>query len=440
MDAEIRDNMIIDKLNVMYHDDGATPEFMNYVNRLLVEKGSTGIKILRELNAVKDFELPDELLLKIYDLKSFDELVELVAKSNSIKVIYRFAYAHQDKNLGKLTDAICKSENLEYITLLASLGLKGIDIEKLTDVVIESGSLGWLLRLTDAKNVNIEKIIDAVCKSKSGYYIYHFAKDVKGANIKKLTDAICGTKSAEDIYNFAKDIKGADIEKLTDGICETGYPEYIYLFARDIKGSNIEKLTDALCNVQITFNCSAHNKAYYIYLFARDIKGVDTEKLQDAVCETGAAEYICAFAENIEGADINKLTDAILVTEDITYIQRFAQNVKGADLEKIARKICKTDYLGSICNFAMTTKGVSLDIVTDYLSKILIKAPKFIYVAADFWDYVKFLKVNDLGNFNKITDAILRSNHDEFIERLIKINKIAEREKAESLESLIDNI
>ena len=154
------------------------------------------------------------------------------------------------------------------------------------------------LKLVELGVIGKELGTEAVINSKLANFIYLFAKNIKGANIEKLEDGIIETQNIEWIYQFAKNIKGANIEKLEDKIIKTQNAVYIYYFAKNIKGANIEKLEDGIIKTQ---------NAEYICYFAEYVKGANIEKLEDGIIETQDAQYIYYFARNINGANKKRL-------------------------------------------------------------------------------------------------------------------------------------
>ncbi len=116
--------------------------------------------------------------------------------------------------------------------------------------------------------------------------IYNFAKYVKNANIEKLENAIIRTRNAKYISMFAVCIKGANIEKLENAVILTKDNVGIVWFATNVQGANVEKLE----NVVIKFL-----DAKCIYNFARDVKNADIAKLTIAILNTKNLEYINSF-------------------------------------------------------------------------------------------------------------------------------------------------
>ena len=118
-----------------------------------------------------------------------------------------------------------ENDNDRFMYLDCLLSNKWLDIKVLEDYYIENISRDSISFAEKYYNiVNIERIEDAIIKSKSSlvaYWICEFARKVKGANISKLEDTVIKSGDAYHIYEFARDIKGANITRLEDAIIKT---------------------------------------------------------------------------------------------------------------------------------------------------------------------------------------------------------------------------
>lgn len=182
----------------------------------------------------------------------------------------------------------------------------------------------------------LEKLQEAIVKTKNPKYIYTFAKAVKGANIEKLTDAIISTNSAEYIYRFALYVEGANIEKLQDAIIKSNIPQCTYQFAEQVKGADIERLSE--CDLL----------PEHIIKFVS--LGVPVEKMQQKLIGCRQFDIIVKFAR-LKGSNIKFLEDIIIKNKDPNGLLYFAA-VEGANIQRLEEEIIKSKNCDAIINFA----------------------------------------------------------------------------------------
>lgn len=174
-----------------------------------------------------------------------------------------------------------------------------------------------------AKEEDIFKLAETICKTGNIYYIYRFAADIKGAPIDILADAICESNSAnvaEFILAFTK-IENAPINKLADAICRTKNCRYIYNFAMEVKNAPIDKLANAICNL---------GDAHFIICFASEIENAPIDELAKAIIKTDSAAYIYSFIidiKNISKELYNDLIDALIRLNAEELIENILENV-----------------------------------------------------------------------------------------------------------------
>ena len=125
----------------------------------------------------------------------------------------------------------------DYKNIQNLINNRNLVYKDVINFVIESKNPQIIHRttVTIAKKEDIPRLTDAICETNNAEYIYSFAVNVKDAPIDKLAEAICKTNNAEYIYSFAINVNGAPIDKLAEAICETLNAKYIYYFAKYVK-------------------------------------------------------------------------------------------------------------------------------------------------------------------------------------------------------------
>lgn len=314
-------------------------------------------------------------LLALSDIKdiSIKQLEQLLCKTNEAEYIFYFARDVKGADISFLTKEICKTKNAEYIYKFATI-IKEANIFELETAIFQTENLQYIIlfiknvfqkssdKLEDAfillasKNpisaqyiyqyakeipeANIEKLEEAICKTKNAEYIYKFAFDIKLRNLSKLEEAICRTQNAKYIYEFANRIqsKYSDMSKLEDAICKTDDAEYIYKFAQYIVKANISKLEDAIVRI---------NNQEYVFRFIQ-IKGANIMRLQEEIIKGKNAIYIYHLALYFDNCSmdemfLSKLEDAIIQTKDYKVIMDFIKNIKNCCLSKFEKVIMESN-------------------------------------------------------------------------------------------------
>ena len=119
---------------------------------------------------------------------------------------------------------------------------------------MEDGFISRMIEFAnDVKGANIEKFEDAVINSRNLHNITKFA-GVKGANISKLQKGFEEALVNPDLsrpnmslktLEFAK-IPGVDIESLQEAVIKAKDSHTIFDFAREVEGANISRLHEAM--------------------------------------------------------------------------------------------------------------------------------------------------------------------------------------------------
>lgn len=217
-----------ERLDVLMLEEDDTKEIFEYAMR---RDGLSNVEEF-ERRLIKSEEFYDLIsFYEKYEGKFFEKVEENIPNYEDARLIYTFSLLEK-ANLTKLKEGILKTNDGHFVTqfFIEHQEKQGIisreDIEKAEEIVIEEST---------------KKVLWYTKNN-----ILRFAKEIKGANIEKLEDAIIKTRSADNILKFATDVDGANIEKLENAIIEIGDARYIFEFATEIKGANIEKLRKAV--------------------------------------------------------------------------------------------------------------------------------------------------------------------------------------------------
>jgi len=213
-----------------------------------------------------------------------------------------------------------RKDNCKIIKNLISIGILDYDYVLKSAIETKDAVIIYSITLNIAKEEDISKLANEICKTNNAEYIYNFAKKIKGAPIEILAEAICNTYNTKYIYYFAKYIIGAPIEILENAICNINDAKYIYYFALNVEGASILKLADAICKT---------NEASYIYYFARDVEAAPIDELINAIIKTNDAEHIYLFIlymQKINKKTDSKLFDALINLKAIHYLENFLKD------------------------------------------------------------------------------------------------------------------
>lgn len=233
------------------NDIDAIVRFANIVNGADISRLQEIVLKSKKMNAIADFA--DKV-----DGADIDKLQDFVIKNGNEYDIWLFATKNTIKNKSKLFDTIVNKKEIIYVYRFVrdcvsksgdniknsnkknfydllysqkdmhlvyqflSLGALWLDKNILEDIIVQSGDAHYIWLFAKGKQNNIEKLEDAIIKSRNEDKIFDFARDVNGANIKKLEDAIIEIGDAKKIYFFARYINGANIERLHNAVVKTG--------------------------------------------------------------------------------------------------------------------------------------------------------------------------------------------------------------------------
>ena len=249
---------------------------------------------------------------------------------------------------------------------------------------------------THGKDEKFESIQQQVLKTKTGEFIYEFAKEIEFSDKKALSFAMAQTNDMGFLFEFSKNVEGADQKILSKGIAQTQDWWEIFRFAREVEGADLKVLSQAVADMQIPG---------VIYEFAKDIQGADIQILSNGMAKTQDAEAMCNFAKKIKGANISSLAQGFLdvkksskdfyvpslfgsardeqtqagikfwstvisKTGDAKYIYQFAKSVSNADIDILTQAIKNTNNQEYINKFKMDFCNNAQQNANDILSTI----------------------------------------------------------------------
>lgn len=146
-----------------------------------------------------------------------------------------------------------KDANILYNIALYINGLTMQDIDKITEYIIKIGDFDVLYGFAgNIPNAPLDKIVGKIIEMEESKYIFRLAICIKDKTeyIQRLTNTIINLKEPEYIYLYTKDLfsylETNDVDRLEDAIIKTKDLFYIYEFVENIKRLSIQKLVLAI--------------------------------------------------------------------------------------------------------------------------------------------------------------------------------------------------
>ena len=246
----------------------------------------------------------------------FEELIEWLYKEDLKHMTTKNGLINATQDFALLEEIICEKCTPKQIYHIAKLGLK---------------------------STNINKLAQAIIKSKDPLYNYLFAKNIDKADIKAHEQVVIDSKDPEYNYYFASDIIGADIKAHGQVVIESKNPKYNYYFARNVVG------TDIKAHGQVVIESK---NPEYNYYFARDVVGADIKAHGQVVFESKNPTFIFWFKKTIksdtfqfpeESVSGNAISDDVDLAEKETASNHSAEHLK---LKEIKENIHTLEIIG----------------------------------------------------------------------------------------------
>ena len=171
----------------------------------------------------------------------FEELIEWLYKEDLKHMTTKNGLINATQDFALLEEIICEKCTPKQIYYIAKLGLKSTNINKLAQAIIKSKDP--LYNYLFAKNIDkadIKAHEQVVIDSKDPEYNYYFASDIIGADIKAHGQVVIESKNPEYNYYFARDVVGADIKAHGQVVFESKNPTFIFWFKKTIKSDTFQ--------------------------------------------------------------------------------------------------------------------------------------------------------------------------------------------------------
>jgi len=191
----------------------------------------------------------------------------------------------ENKELCDKLEEVVVNINDPYLCLEMAKCVDGINLDRLSEVVIASGKIDCNYDFAFmVEKADVYKHVRVIIDSGDAEYNYKLALEQPSfVDIKEVEDVVIKSKNAMFNYMFATDIKDANIDEHARVIIESGDPEYNYMFALYVKGANVREHGNVVIN---------SGDVYYNYRFGTDIDGSDIEKHYDVVVSDNSCDNL----------------------------------------------------------------------------------------------------------------------------------------------------
>ncbi len=218
-----------------------------------------------------------------------NQLIDALFETKNARYMYLATYNIFCAPVEKLVKAICQSGDVDYICEIAKDEncRNYVSFNELVDIVCKSDDAEGIYNFADeVKGAPIKKLAEAVCRIGDAAVIYDFAENIEDAPIDILEEAICKTKDAYYICEFATEIDESNCYKLGRVLCEIGDEVYINKFIeqRNIDEEFTKLSTEAICK---------SDRTKYIYKFTKMINKnyADFDKLGNAIVRANNSKH-----------------------------------------------------------------------------------------------------------------------------------------------------
>ena len=149
------------------------------------------------------------------DNADIEALQNLVIKLGHIKYITYFAcFIKKVPNLSLLESLIIKSNNVKFVHMYLK-HVKAANVNNFKEIILSSKKPRYLFELAKHSNdmIDIQKIEDLIIASGSFTYIRLLAEKIKSSNLEKLEQAVLDLGNDAEIKKFAKYVKKSKMRK-----------------------------------------------------------------------------------------------------------------------------------------------------------------------------------------------------------------------------------
>ena len=165
---------------------------------------------------ILDNKDPKYSCLFAQDIENSDikALQKIIIDAKKIKYICHFACFVKGADLKLLEQLIIKSKNIKYIHMYIK-HIKNANINDFKEIIFESKKPRYLFEL--AKHLSdeddLERVEDLIIESGSFVYMRLLAAKIKKINVEKIEQAILDINNVEEIEKFAKCVKKSKMKR-----------------------------------------------------------------------------------------------------------------------------------------------------------------------------------------------------------------------------------
>jgi len=235
-------------------------------------------------------------LTKHVEGNSINELIQGLEELNDERFVNAFISKFPDitgKQLEKLDNMMLKSKNAAEICKYVKQRKKISNLEKFVNKLIILDAVYQLIELAiHVKGVDIEKIEDAIIESKNTKAMVTFyEKTNRAAYSKKIQEALFNANAAQDIYDF------------------------FYVRKNRTEIINMNEMIEAERII------ISSGDTRIMRLWAMNIRS--SKKMEDVIIASKNPEAIFEYAEFVNGSDKYKLRRAIMATNNKFWIKQW---------------------------------------------------------------------------------------------------------------------
>jgi len=180
-----------------------------------------------------------------FDYKHY-RMQRVIFENKEPKYAFIFAQNIPNSDIKSLQKIVIDSKNIKYICNFACF-VRGADLKPLETLILKSITKPKNVKyahkyLKHVSGANVKKFKDFIMVSKKPRYLFELAKHLTNKKeIEKIEDLIIETGSFTYMRLFAEKIKLANIEKIEQVILDTDNVNEIKKFARYVKHSRMKR-------------------------------------------------------------------------------------------------------------------------------------------------------------------------------------------------------
>ncbi|MCR5553183.1 MAG: hypothetical protein K6F08_00305 [bacterium] len=256
-----------------------------------------------------------------------------------------------------------------------------IDFEQILREDKHSSLMKKRIKVSEIRNTN--SYLDDVISSEDGWKIYLFARDNdKNIDINKVGNAIVKTGDVRAAFHFARRFKKELIKELKHGnnlllelrnvIGDSKDSKYIFEFTDEFQGvkaldypySQVQYMQEKLCELK---GCPTVK-----IKFGLMIAGADQKALSASIAKEKKGSFILECARSFKKLDLDAMYEGLTELKDASTIKWFAKLVKNPDIPVLATIMAKTDNPKEMYEFARRydLSGAPLKAIQDGLCKM----------------------------------------------------------------------